>query len=71
VHNEQRLLAQQQKNEEEQRQMAYQHQTRAGTISEKELVTLRNEKLESEIEYKNSELAYNSHERWCRRKSLW
>ncbi|PWK78448.1 YXYXY domain-containing protein [Mucilaginibacter oryzae] len=54
--NEKRLLAQQQKNEEEQRRMAYQHQIELER-SEKELVKLKNEKLESEIEFKNSELA--------------
>lgn len=54
--NEKRLLAQQQKNEEEQRQMAYQHQIELER-SEKELVELKNQKLESEIEFKNSELA--------------
>jgi ligand-binding sensor domain-containing protein/DNA-binding CsgD family transcriptional regulator/cbb3-type cytochrome oxidase subunit 3 len=54
--NEKRLLAQQQKNEEEQRQMAYQHQIELER-SEKEVVKLKNEKLESEIEFKSSELA--------------
>jgi ligand-binding sensor domain-containing protein/DNA-binding CsgD family transcriptional regulator/cbb3-type cytochrome oxidase subunit 3 len=54
--NEKRLLAQQQQNEEEQRQMAYQHQLELER-SEKEVVKLKNEKLESEIEFKNSELA--------------
>ncbi|MES2277528.1 MAG: triple tyrosine motif-containing protein [Bacteroidota bacterium] len=53
---EKELLIQRQKNEEEQKQMAYLHQLEL-EISEKELVKLRNEKLETEIEYKNSELA--------------
>ncbi|MFD2874157.1 triple tyrosine motif-containing protein [Mucilaginibacter ximonensis] len=53
---EKELQLQQEKNEELQREMAYQHQLEL-EISEKELVKLRNEKLESEIEFKNSELA--------------
>ncbi|RVU01031.1 transcriptional regulator [Mucilaginibacter limnophilus] len=53
---EKELLQQREQNEEEQRRMAYLHQLEL-EISEKELVKLRNEKLESEIEFKNSELA--------------
>ena len=53
---EKELLLQRQKNEEEQRQMAYLHQLEL-EISEKEVVKLKNEKLEAEIDYKNSELA--------------
>ncbi|MDN3584813.1 ligand-binding sensor domain-containing protein [Mucilaginibacter flavus] len=53
---EKELLIQRQKNEEEQKQMAYLHQLELER-SEKELVKLKNEKLESEIEFKNSELA--------------
>jgi len=53
---EKELSLQRQKNEEEQREMEYQHQL-ALEISEKELVKLRNEKLETEVEYKNTELA--------------
>ncbi len=54
--HEKELLLQRQKNEEEQRQMAYLHQLEL-EISEKEVIKLKNEKLETEIEYKNSELA--------------
>ncbi|RYY33878.1 MAG: transcriptional regulator [Sphingobacteriaceae bacterium] len=50
------LLHQRQQNEEEQKRMAYLHQLEL-EVSEKELVKLRNEKLESDIEFKNSELA--------------
>ncbi|GAA3965254.1 triple tyrosine motif-containing protein [Mucilaginibacter dorajii] len=53
---EKELLIQRQKNEEEQKQMAYLHQLELER-SEKEVVKLKNEKLESEIEFKNSELA--------------
>lgn len=57
IRNQQKELAiQRQKNEEEQKQMAYLHQLELER-SEKEVVKLKNEKLESEIEYKNSELA--------------
>ncbi|WP_158826875.1 triple tyrosine motif-containing protein [Mucilaginibacter lacusdianchii] len=52
----QQLILQQQKNEEEQRQTAYLHQLELER-SEKELANLKNEKLQSEIEYKTSELA--------------
>ncbi len=50
------LLKQQQKHEEEQRRLQYLHQLEMDK-SEKEIVKLRNEKLEAELEYKNSELA--------------
>ncbi|MBL4676422.1 MAG: transcriptional regulator [Mucilaginibacter sp.] len=53
---EKELRLQQQKNEEEQQQLAYQHQLEMER-SEKELANLKNEKLQSEIEYKTSELA--------------
>ncbi|SDE18943.1 Y_Y_Y domain-containing protein [Mucilaginibacter pineti] len=53
---EKELLLQRQKNEEEQKRMAYLHQLEL-EIAETEVVKLRNEKLETEIEYKNSELA--------------
>lgn len=49
-------LADQLKFEEEQKQMAYQHQIELAK-SEKELFHLQNEKLEAEIEHKNAELA--------------
>ncbi len=49
-------LADQKKFEEEQKEMAYQHQL-ALEKSDKELIRLRNEKLETEIEHKNAELA--------------
>jgi DNA-binding CsgD family transcriptional regulator len=51
-----RRLADQQQFEEEQKQMAYQHQIELEK-SEKELIRLQNEKLEGEIEHKNAELA--------------
>lgn len=50
------LLIQQQKNEEEQKQIAYLHQLELER-SEKEVVKLKNEMLQSEIEFKTSELA--------------
>ncbi|MDE3236089.1 MAG: transcriptional regulator [Bacteroidota bacterium] len=53
---EQKLLEERKKYEEEQRNIAYQHQL-ALEKSERELIQLQNEKLEAEIEYKNSELA--------------
>ncbi len=53
---EKRRRADQKKFEEEQRQLAYQHQFELEK-SEKELMRLRNENLEAEIEYKNAELA--------------
>jgi DNA-binding CsgD family transcriptional regulator len=51
-----RRLADQQKFEEEQKQIAYQHQIELAK-SEKELIRLQNEKLEGEIKHKNAELA--------------
>lgn len=51
-----RMLAEQKKFEEEQRQMAYRHQLEL-EHTENELIRLKNEKLENEIEYKNAELA--------------
>ncbi|RCH55704.1 transcriptional regulator [Mucilaginibacter hurinus] len=53
---ERELLQQRKQNEEEQKRMAYMHELELEK-SEKELVKLRNEKLESEVEFKNSELA--------------
>lgn len=50
------LLIQQQKNEEEQKQIAYLHQLELER-SEKEVVKLKNDKLQAEIEFKTSELA--------------
>lgn len=47
---------QQQKHEEEQKRLQYLHQLEMDK-SEKEIIKLKNEKLEAEIEYKNSELA--------------
>lgn len=47
---------QQEKYEEEQRRLTYLHELEMEK-SEKEIVKLRNEKLEAEIEYKNTELA--------------
>jgi DNA-binding CsgD family transcriptional regulator len=51
-----KLLAERAKHQEEQKRQAYLHQLELEK-SEKEVVKLRNEKLESEIEFKNSELA--------------
>lgn len=51
-----RLLQQQLRHEEEQKRLQYLHQLELEK-SEKEIVQLRNEKLETEIEFKNSELA--------------
>ena len=51
-----KLDAQQQKFEEEQRKLKYIHELERSK-TESELVTLRNEKLEAEINYKNSEVA--------------
>jgi len=52
-----RLLLQQQiKHEEEQKQLQYLHQLELEK-SEKEIIKLKNEKLESEIDHKNTELA--------------
>lgn len=50
------FMKQQQKYEEEQRRLTYLHELEMEK-SEKEIVKLRNEKLEAEIEYKNTELA--------------
>lgn len=49
-------LADLQKFEEEQKQLAYQHQLELAE-SEREIVNLRNEKLDGEIKHKNAELA--------------
>ncbi|OJJ21703.1 hypothetical protein BKI52_14460 [marine bacterium AO1-C] len=49
-------LADRKKFEEEQRQLAYQHQLEQAE-SEKEIIHLRNEKLDAEIKHKNAELA--------------
>ena len=51
-----RFLAQQRKHKEEQKRLQYLHQLELEK-SEKEIVKLKNEKLETEIDYKNSELA--------------
>jgi ligand-binding sensor domain-containing protein/DNA-binding CsgD family transcriptional regulator len=56
IKQEKELLIQQQKNDEEQRQVAYLHQLELER-SEKEVVKLKNDKLQSEIEFKTSELA--------------
>jgi DNA-binding CsgD family transcriptional regulator len=50
------MLEERKKYEEEQRNLAYQHQL-ALEKAEKELIQLKNEKLESEINFKNAELA--------------
>ena len=50
------LAKQQQKHEEEQRKLQYLHQLEMDK-SEKEIIKLKNEKLETELDYKNSELA--------------
>ncbi len=50
------FLEQQQKYEEEQKRLTYLHELELEK-SEKEIVQLRNEKLEAEIEFKNTELA--------------
>jgi DNA-binding CsgD family transcriptional regulator len=50
------FLEQQKKYEEEQRRLTYLHELEMEK-SEKEIVKLRNEKLEADIEYKNAELA--------------
>ena len=58
IYNRQRrkLLRERQKHQEEQKRLAYMHQLELEK-SEKEVMKLRNEKLESEIAFKNSELA--------------
>ncbi|GAO42224.1 ligand-binding sensor domain-containing protein [Flavihumibacter petaseus] len=53
---EKRFLKQQQKHDEEQNRLQYLHQLEMEK-TEKEIVKLRNEKLEAEIEHKNTELA--------------
>lgn len=53
---EERRKADQKRFEEEQSQLTYQHQLELEQ-TEKELIRLKNEKLEAEIEYKNAELA--------------
>ena len=56
-HLQKRMLAKQQlKHEEEQRKLQYLHQLEMDK-SEKEIIKLKNEKLEAELELKNSELA--------------
>ena len=54
--NQQVFLKQQQKHEEEQKRLQYLHQLEIEK-SEKEIIALKNEKLQSEIEHKNTELA--------------
>ncbi len=51
-----KLLMERQKHQDEQKRLAYLHQLELEK-SEKEVVKLRNEKLKTEIEFKNSELA--------------
>ncbi|WEK35786.1 MAG: triple tyrosine motif-containing protein [Candidatus Pseudobacter hemicellulosilyticus] len=51
-----KLVRERQKHQEEQKRQAYLHQLELEK-SEKEVVKLRNEKLESEIQFKNTELA--------------
>lgn len=51
-----RRLADKKKFDEEQRRLAYEHELEIEK-SEKELIKLKNEKLEAEIEFKNAELA--------------
>jgi DNA-binding CsgD family transcriptional regulator len=51
-----KLLRERQKHKEEQQRLAYMHQLELEK-SEKEVMKLKNEKLESEIEFKNTELA--------------
>jgi len=53
---EKELQLQRQKNEEEQKRIAFLHQLEL-EVAEKEVIKLKNEKLESEIEFKTSELA--------------
>jgi ligand-binding sensor domain-containing protein/DNA-binding CsgD family transcriptional regulator len=54
--NQQIFLQQQKKHEEEQKRLQYLHQLEIEK-SEKEIIALKNEKLQSEIEHKNTELA--------------
>ena len=56
VKQQQKLLAQQKRNEEEQKQIAYLHQLELER-AEKEVVQLKNDKLQAEIEFKTSEVA--------------
>jgi ligand-binding sensor domain-containing protein/DNA-binding CsgD family transcriptional regulator len=51
-----KLLEQQRKNEEEQRQLQLQHELELRE-NEKQIIQLRNEKLQSEVQHKNTELA--------------
>lgn len=53
---EKRVLAERQKHEEEQKQLVYHHQLELEK-SDNELMQLKNEKLEAEIEFKTTELA--------------
>jgi DNA-binding CsgD family transcriptional regulator len=55
----QKFKLQQSKYEEEQKRLQYLHQLEIDK-AESELITLRNEKLQSEIDFKNSELATNA-----------
>lgn len=52
----QKLQEQQRKYDEEQKQLQWQHQLEI-QASEKQIIQLKNEKLQSEVEHKNSELA--------------
>ncbi|MGB8195272.1 MAG: triple tyrosine motif-containing protein [Chitinophagaceae bacterium] len=52
----QKLQEQQRKYDEEQKQLQYQHQLEIEK-NEKEIIRLRNEKLQAEVQHKNSELA--------------
>lgn len=54
--NQQLFLRQERKHEEEQKRLQYLHQLEIEK-SEKEIIALKNEKLQSEIEHKNTELA--------------
>jgi DNA-binding CsgD family transcriptional regulator len=56
LYQKRKLKYQQQKHEEEQRKLQYVHQLEL-TKTEGELIALRNEKLQSDIEHKNTELA--------------
>jgi DNA-binding CsgD family transcriptional regulator len=55
-HQKIKFLSQQQKHEEEQKRLQYLHQLELES-AEKELIRLRNEKLEAEITHKNTQLA--------------
>ncbi|MGK2864527.1 MAG: triple tyrosine motif-containing protein, partial [Chitinophagaceae bacterium] len=55
-HQKKKFLRQQEKHEKEQKQLQYLHQLELEQ-SEKEIVKLKNEKLQAEIEHKNKELA--------------